>query len=243
MRTTLALIAKKCDLVTSVNQAILDAYGVTDDHGLVTFNSPPPWFARSSPKPTGNSNALTFFHGKALAGNGTSVVLDAVAEVRSRGVDARVVMFPSNGNVDGPPYDAEFAARSREPDLQDSLDLLSGRPHRAMPEVLSNVDVGLIAYNRVLGVGSLPNRFFEYLALGIPVIVPEYSPLMSEIVAREGLGLTVDFEDPASVANGMQQMAADLPELTAMGRRAKESFDRTYSWAPAFHRLRDRMIS
>lgn len=243
VRAVIAGIAGRCDIVTSVNQSILDAYGVRKDKSLVTFNTPPSWFTRSSPtSPSVHGNAVTFFHGKALAGNGTGVVVDGVAEVRRRGVDARVVMFPSNGAVDAPPYDPSFAARSREPDIEHAVILVPGQAHRAMPEVMGAVDVGLIAYDRVLGAGSLPNRFFEYLALGIPVIVPEYSPLMRDIVLSEGVGSTADFEDPGSVADAMQRMAEDPDARSAMGERARTAFAARYAWAPIFDRLRQRMV-
>ena len=242
VRASIAAIARRCELVTSVNQAILDAYAVPDTKGFVTFNTPPGWFTRPETVPS-TDDRVTFFHGKALAGNGTGVVVDGVAQVRRRGVDARVVMFPSNGAVDAQPYDPAFTARSREADVAGALDLLPGQAHRAMPEVMGAVDVGLIAYDRVLGAGSLPNRFFEYLALGVPVIVPEYSPLMRDIVLAEGVGVTADFEDPMSVAEAMQRMAADPEGRVAMGERARNAFTQRYAWAPIFAHLRDRMVT
>ncbi|WP_404384439.1 glycosyltransferase [Knoellia locipacati] len=242
IRAAIAGVARRCDLVTSVNQAILDAYAVGNDKGFVTFNTPPSWFTRVDVTSDVGDGAVTFFHGKALAGNGTGVVVDGLAEVRRRGVDARVVMFPSNGAVDAPPYDPSFAARSREPDVDGALVLVPGLAHRAMPAVMGAVDAGLIAYDRVLGAGSLPNRFFEYLALGIPVIVPEYAPLMRDIVLEEGVGRTADFEDPDSVADAMQLMAADPAARSAMGERARSAFTARYAWAPIFGRLRQRMV-
>jgi glycosyltransferase involved in cell wall biosynthesis len=245
VRRAIAVIARRCDLVTSVNQSILNTYAVRGDKGLVTFNTPPDWFKRQVPREPVEGSASTpmsFFHGKALAGNGTGVVLDALGEARRRGVDARVMIFPSTGPIDGPPYDQAFPERSRQVDVKDGLVLLAGQPHKSMPGVMSAADVGLIAYDRNLGVGSLPNRFFEYLALGIPVIVPEYSPLLCEIVNTESVGVIADFEDPMSVANAMQRMASDPETTAAMGIRAHQAFVNCYSWTPIFTRLRRRMV-
>ena len=54
-----------------------------------------------------SSAALTLFHGKALAGNGTNVILQALAILQQRGVDVRVIMLPS-ASAGGEPYDPHF---------------------------------------------------------------------------------------------------------------------------------------
>lgn len=243
VRNTIAAIAARCHLVTAVNQSILDAYGVGKDKGFVTFNTPPAWFVRSGRASADHDGAVRFFHGKALAGNGTSTVLDALAETRRRGVDARVVMFPSNGPLGSPPYDPSFSARSHESDITEGLDLLPGQPHRLMPSAMGMADVGLIAYDRNLGGGSLPNRFFEYMALGMPALVPHYSPLMRDIVEREMIGATADFEDPCSVADAMCALASDVEAISSMGGRARASFASSYAWETSFNRFRSRLVA
>lgn len=243
VRTAIATITRRCDLVTSVNDAILDAYRVRPERRLATFNTPPEWFSRSPAAVPGGESGPTFFHGKALAGNGTGVVLDALGIARKRGLDARVMVFPSPASPDDTPYDPRFTSRAAQADVVGGLDLLPGQPHRAMPGVMARADVGLIAYDRTLAVGSLPNRFFEYLALGLPVIVPEYASLMTQIAVPRGVGITADFEDPTSVADAMAWVAEHPDEVATMGARARVVFAREFAWTPIFTALRNRMVA
>lgn len=243
VRTTIAAITDRVDLVTSVNQAILDCYRAAPSRSLVTFNTPPEWFARPAgdSSPT-SSAALTLFHGKALAGNGTNVILQALAILQQRGVDVRVIMLPS-ASAGGEPYDHHFAEVVTRLGVAGSLDLRKAVPHKEMPALMSQAQVGLIAYNRTLGVGSLPNRFFEYMALGMPVIVPQYSPLMRQIAEREGIGWTADFENPESVATVIQQASETMGQLSLAGERARMSFAQDYAWEPIYRQLDDRLYN
>jgi glycosyltransferase involved in cell wall biosynthesis len=243
VRMVITAITRRCSFVTSVNDEILDAYRARPERRLATYNTPPQWFAESPAAAPGRGTTQTFFHGKALAGNGTSAVVEAVRLARRRGVDARVMLFPSPGAPDDTPYDAGFAERATRSDVADGLVLLAGQPHRAMPAVMARADVGLIAYDRNLAVGSLPNRFFEYLALGLPVIVPEYAPLMTRVTLPHRIGITADFEDPASVADAMAWVAENPDEVAQMGARAREVFRREFAWTPIFRGLRARMVA
>ena len=110
----------------------------------------------------------------------------------------------------------------------------SGRPHEQMPKVLSSCDVGMIAYGRRLGEGSLPNRLFEYMAAGVAVLAPEYATEISSIVVAEGVGITADFEDPSDVARAILWLLAHPAERHAMGVRARQAFLRRHNWSCDF---------
>ena len=240
VRAAITAIGRSCTLVTAVNETILNAYRVPKSRRLVTLNTPPTWFGEVERGPNAASPAVRLFHGKALAGNGTHVVLQALAELRSRGVDARAVMFASA--ADGAPYDPRFSSLVASQDLAPLLDLRAAVPHACMPAIMRSADVGLIAYDRVLGAASLPNRFFEYLALGLVPIVPSYSPLMREIVDKYNVGLVADFENPTDVADAVEWAATHGDALSEMANRARALFQEAYSWEAIFDRLRHRML-
>ena len=47
IQLTIGVIARRCALVTAVNDAILDAYRADPKRRLATFNTPPEWFTRA----------------------------------------------------------------------------------------------------------------------------------------------------------------------------------------------------
>lgn len=242
IRHAISGIAKRCTLITAVNERILDAYEAPRGRRQVAFNTPPAWFSPAPPTLEPLEGITRFFHGKALSSNGTGIVLEALRLSVKSGTRARVMMFPSTGSRDETAYDPSFPHTLAALGIREHLDLLDAIPHRAVPSLMSSADVGLIAYDRNLGTGSLPNRFFEYMALGIPVLVPNYATQMRAIVEEHGNGIIADFEDPTSVADAMTLLAGDPAGRHAMGLKGKAAFEQFYAWEPIFNSVRQRMI-
>jgi glycosyltransferase involved in cell wall biosynthesis len=175
-------------------------------------------------------------HGKALPNNGCQVVLEALARLGRQRVQGRVVMFPSQG-AEAPPFMPDLATRIELLGLDDSVWLHEAVTHDQMPAITAQCDVGMVAYGRDLGENSLPNRLFEYMASGIAVLAPAYAPEIKRIVDAEGIGLTVDFEQPNEVAKAMQWFIEHPQETRAMGARARTAFVERHNWDVEFDRL------
>jgi glycosyltransferase involved in cell wall biosynthesis len=181
-------------------------------------------------------------HGKCAGNRGTSKVLDAV-ELASRSIPTlRVVMFTTGAPQDDPEAQA-ILSRARDRGIEGALDLRAGVPMQQMPDVLHTCDAGLIAYGRDLGVDSLPNRLFEYMAAGLPVIAPVYAAEIARIVEGEQCGLLADFEDPASIGDAIVRLKNNPDMCRAMGRRAREAFLARHNWegevAPLLETIRN----
>jgi glycosyltransferase involved in cell wall biosynthesis len=63
---------------------------------------------------------------------------------------------------------------------------------------------------------ALPNKIFEYLSSGLPVLVADY-PEAKRLVEHHGVGLTFDPYDPRSIATAINRLVAD-PALAARQR-------------------------
>jgi glycosyltransferase involved in cell wall biosynthesis len=156
-------------------------------------------------------------------------VLQGIARLGSRAKEIKVVMF-SKGD---PLMDPDAVAMRGLADalgIGSCLDMRPGVPHREMPDILRSCDVGLIAYGRDLGVDSLPNRLFEYLALGLPVIAPVYAVEIAKILEEEGCGLLADFEDPESISKALETLLADPDLCRTMGVRGRQGFLERHNW-------------
>jgi len=68
---------------------------------------------------------------------------------------------------------------------------------------------------------TLPNKVFEYVAAGLPIVASR-SPALQALVAAHGIGWTVDPTDPVDVARGMRAAIAarDDGQLSARLRLA-----------------------
>lgn len=76
---------------------------------------------------------------------------------------------------------------------------------------------------------SYPTKMFEYMALGIPVLVSNF-PLYDEIIQQTGAGKTADPLDPESIADTIRWFMEHPQEAREMGRKGREAAMSDYSW-------------
>lgn len=95
------------------------------------------------------------------------------------------------------------------------------RPHQ-VARAAASADVGLIvnpntALNNYL---SLPNKIFEYLAAGVPVVASDF-PDMAALIDEWDVGETCDPEDPEDIARAVRAVLDDQRRQTALRANAK----------------------
>nr|WP_281507773.1 glycosyltransferase [Brachybacterium sp. Marseille-Q7125] len=227
-------------ILVGVNDTVLLPYRRAARTSLVVRNSAPDWFASHETGARKEHPRVRFFHGKATGTGGTLPVLEALTKVDEQ---VEVLTFPSAGGVDGTPYLPDLQKQIDRLGVREQLVLSESVPHTGMPVLMDSCDVGMIGYGRELGRASLPNRLFEYMARGLPVLAPGYSPLIKAILEEHKAGITCDFEDPDSIAEAMSWFATHPEEARQMGRRARAAFDKHYSWAAEFAALAGAMRS
>lgn len=81
---------------------------------------------------------------------------------------------------------------------------------------------------------SLPNKLFEYLMAGIPVIGSE-GPEIARVVTETGAGVVVPATDAGAIASAIVEILGDRERLAAAARRAREH----HHWAVEEEKLVD----
>jgi glycosyltransferase involved in cell wall biosynthesis len=85
---------------------------------------------------------------------------------------------------------------------------------------------------------SNPNKLFEYMASGLPMITSNF-PYWEQFVSDIGNGLMVDPEDPAAIAEAIGWMLDHPGEAAAMGARGRAAFEERFTWEREAARLVD----
>lgn len=225
VRKRIARVCTKCDLVMGVSDAVLAPVLADRSKGLIVRSCAPSWFAEGPPADVRGPGreGLRMMHGKGTQGYGTDSVLQALALAQGEAPGVQAVVMVTGGS-DQDATSRDLRAKAAKLGVDGALVIQKGVPLQEMPGILRACDAGLIAYGRNLGVDILPNRIFEYLALGIPIIAPSYAVEIARIVEAEQCGVLVDFEDPGAIAGAMVRLAKDPALCRDMGRRGREGF-------------------
>lgn len=156
--------------------------------------------------------------------NGLDAVLDAAAVLKRRG-NARV-RFVLIG-------DGREKQRLMQRAAAEGLDTVSFAGLFGKSDynrVLAELDAGMQILKDVPGFryGTSPNKFFDYLAAGRPVVV-NYPGWMSDLVTTNACGIAVPPNDPDAFADALERLCADPGRLAAMGVAARALAEREFS--------------
>jgi glycosyltransferase involved in cell wall biosynthesis len=159
-------------------------------------------------------------HGKA---NGLHAVLDAAAVLISKGRNDIKFLFVGDGKEK-----PSLMQRAREENLSNCL-FVPPIPKNQMPELMNQVDVGLMILENIQAFynGTSPNKFFDYIASGLPVL-NNYPGWLAELVNRNECGIVVPPGDAEAFAIALIKMADDKALTGKMGINARALAEREF---------------
>jgi glycosyltransferase involved in cell wall biosynthesis len=83
---------------------------------------------------------------------------------------------------------------------------------------------------------SLPNKLFQTMAAGIPVVASDF-PQVRDIVEGTRSGRVADTTRPRAMADAIGDVLADRDEARAMGERGRAAVNERYHWDVSARRL------
>lgn len=236
VRRVIQAICRRCDLIVAPGTTRLEPYLEPGRPSLIVRHCVPRGLAPAAVAgafPPGREG-LTLLHGKATMGHGTGAVLAAVARLKQQhGVPCRVTMFQLRADM-ARFEETPVARLARELDVRECIDLREAVPFEELFPIMAASDVGLIAYGRAFGIRCVPNRVFEYLSMGLPVVVPAYALEMQPLLERYGCGRACDMEQPEALAAELLWLWQHRNEARAMGLRGRAAFERELNWETEF---------
>ena len=100
----------------------------------------------------------------------------------------------------------------------------------AIAHLLSKSIAGVVVFSAQPNhISAQPNKLFEYLAGGIPVIASHF-PLWRELVEGEEVGICVDPANPSEIAKAVEYLAGNLDVAEAMGHRGQTLVRERCNW-------------
>ena len=97
-------------------------------------------------------------------------------------------------------------------------------------QILQKVRAGLVLYHPEPNqIESMPQKIFEYMGAGIPVIASDF-PLWRRIIGGAGCGFFVDPLKPGEIAKAIEYVLTHPREAEEMGRRGQAAVLKQFNW-------------
>lgn len=205
---------------TALQRELIEVFHVPESKIVVLPNAVDP--ARFTPRshPIDGATKIIGFVGGFYPWHGLDLLIDAFNTVHKQFPDARIMLVG-----DGPELD-------RIKHKVENLDLLrkvtfAGRVnHQNLPDLMSNFYVGVMPDSNDYG---SPMKIFEYMALGIPVIAPDYSPIL-DVMTSDKQGLIFRKKEVADLSDKLTRLLMDAHLAEKMGAAGRASVEKEHNW-------------
>jgi len=169
---------------------------------------------------TGPEEAVTFgFVGTLKPWHGLDVLVDALPLV-DPAVRWRLLVVG-----DGP---ERAMLEERSSGVAGEVELVGAADPGAVPALLRRVDVAVAPYPGSATYFS-PLKLYEYLAAGLAVVATDVPPVTG-VIEHGRTGLVVRPDDPAALAAGLSELAADPRRRRVLGRRGRALVEHRHTW-------------
>lgn len=157
--------------------------------------------------------------------NGLDAVLDAAIELKRAGERGIQFVFIGSGS-----QRERLIERSRREGIDGMCSWVASVPKHELAEVLPRMDIGLMILKNApaLYYGSSPNKFFDYIAAGLPVL-NNYPGWLADMIGEHRCGLAVVPDDAAAFARSLVWLRDNRAERKNMGQRARTLAETQFS--------------
>lgn len=218
----------QCDAAIGASEAITEELAAVlgPDRTATLLNVPvADLFGEGGPRGPGEE-ILLCHDGSLTFVRGLKTMAEAVRRLAAR---HRVVL-----KIVGDVFGAEkewleaFVARHG---LQHAVVRTGWLPYADVGQAIASCHIGLIAFqptpnHRI----AAPNKCFNYLLYGLPVVGPAFPRSHFAVLAREGAAVLADPESPESYAEAISTMIADRAAMQAMSGQARRLSETKYRW-------------
>ncbi len=167
---------------------------------------------------------MAVFAGTQGQANGLNAVLDTAAVLKQRNREDVKFVLVGDGKLK-----ASLQARARADGLDNVL-FLDPVSKTRLAELMAGADIGLqiLANIPAFYYGTSPNKFFDYLASGLPVL-NNYPGWLAELITTSECGSVVPPDAPEDFADALLRAVADRDELGRMGKNARTLAEREFN--------------
>ncbi|MAZ21147.1 glycosyltransferase family 4 protein [Roseovarius sp.] len=176
------------------------------------------------PEGVRDDQMLAIFTGTHGNANGLDAVLNAAAVLKARNRDDIRIALVGQGREK-----AALQDRARAEGLDNVL-FLDPVPKTRLTGLMAGADLGLQVLRNVPAFyyGTSPNKFFDYISAGLPVL-NNYPGWLAGLIDETDCGFAVSPDDPEAFADALIAAAEDRQALTKKGANARQLAEAQFS--------------
>lgn len=200
--------------------------GIPEDRVTIVSNTPPIDKFRGLVHQHTGTNLHLAYVGFLTELRGLDLLIKAVAEYIERGNPADSIRVDIVGKGASKP---KLQRLVKELGIGSSVTIHGWLSQEKVTQLMTAANVGALTY-RVCGHWNhtIPNKIFDYMLAGLPVLATEVIPIQ-RIITQEDCGLVCRDLDTADIAEKLERLRN--PELRiALGRNGHEAVKRTWNW-------------
>ncbi|MDD4515963.1 glycosyltransferase family 4 protein [Massilibacteroides sp.] len=172
-------------------------------------------------KPTDTVAVFTGAHGIA---NGLDAVLDTAVVLKQRGRMDIVLVFIGDGKTKQGLKD-----RATKDGLENCR-FFDPMPKNLLSRIVANADIGLMVLANIPAFyyGTSPNKFFDYISSGLPIL-NNYPGWLADMITKEKCGKVIPPDNPEAFADALVDLADHPDRRKEYGTNARQLAERSFS--------------
>ena len=173
-----------------------------------------------------DNDFLCLYSGTHGIANGLNILIDVATELTKRGNNTVKFVLVGDGKLK-----PDLIAKTNEKQLKNII-FLDPLNKADLSRLMNTCNIGmqLLANIPAFYYGTSPNKFFDYISVGLPIL-NNYPGWISELITQYNCGITVSPDDPDAFADSLIKLENEkykLPEMSLNASNlAKNEFDRT----------------
>ena len=180
--------------------------------------------------PRGPNNLICIYLGLLEWARGLETAIRAMPIVRERIPGVHLYIVGSGRD------EADFRVVVNRLQVEKCVHFLGWLDYSSAIRMISESDIGLVPHYATDSWNTtVPNKLFDYMSMGKPVIVSNAKPT-ERIVQEEHCGVVFKEKDPDDLARAIAALQ-DSATREAMGRHGRDAVARKYNWAVDEQRL------